>query len=408
MMETEHRQVARDRAQRAHLALIGLSHWIHDHPELGDQETLASGVVADWLEKAGFEVERGLGGLPTAVAGTFGGGPLHVALLAEYDALPDVGHACGHNVIAAAAIGAGVALAGVADKVGLKVSVIGTPAEEGGGGKIRLLDAGAFEGVHCALMVHPGPSDTLEPQVLAAERLDVSYHGRTSHAAAFPERGINAADALVVAQVSIGLLRQRLRVTDRIHGIVTRGGEAANVIPELTTASIMIRGASLADMDSLREEVMRCLEAGATATGATLEVKSQPAYREMRHDIQLADLYQLHAESLGRSFEPDGRIVFTNFSSDIGNLSQVIPSIHPIIGVDAGEAVNHQPEFAAAGVTESADKAILDGAIAMAWTAIDAATKPELRDRLMTTTAPTKPSPTRPAVTPSAAPVEAA
>jgi amidohydrolase len=388
MTDMDPKQVARDRVQRAHSALVGLSHWIHDHPEVGDQETLASGVVADWLEKAGFTVERGLGGLPTAVSGSFGTGPLHVALLAEYDALPDVGHACGHNVIAATAIGAGVALAGVADRVGLRVSVIGTPAEEGGGGKIRLLDAGAFEGVHLALMVHPGPSDLLEPHVLAAEQLEVMYHGRTSHAAAFPERGINAGDALVVAQVAIGLLRQRLRPSDRIHSMVTRGGEAPNVIPELASAAIMIRAATLDDMAVVRDEVMKCLEAGATATGATLEVKTKPAYREMRHDIQLADLYQLHAESLGRSFERQGRVVFTNFSSDIGNLSQVIPSIHPIIGIDSGDAVNHQPEFAEAAVGEAADQAILDGAVALAWTAIDAATKPELRDRLLAGTGP--------------------
>ena len=383
MRETELRHIARERAERAHSALIGLSHWIHDNPELGDQETLASGVVADWLEKAGFEVERAAGGLPTAVVGSFGPGPLRIALLAEYDALPDVGHACGHNVIAAAAIGAGVALAGIADQIGLRVSVVGTPAEEGGGGKIRLLDAGVFEGVHAALMVHPGPSDMLEPQVLAAEGMDVSYHGRTAHAAAFPELGINAADALTIAQVAIGLLRQRLRPTDRVHGIVTRGGEAPNVIPELVQANLMIRAASGKELDVLRDEVLACLRAGEVASGARLEVKSRPAYREMRHDIALADLYQLHAESLGRSFNPDGKVIFTNFSSDIGNLSQVIPSIHPIIGIDSGAAVNHQHEFAAATVTDSADKAILDGAIAMAWTAIDAATKPELRDRLL-------------------------
>jgi amidohydrolase len=378
--------IARERAQRAHSALVELSHWIHDHPELGDQETLASGVVADWLDKAGFEVERRVGGLPTAVRGSFGNGPLHVALLAEYDALPEVGHACGHNVIAATAMGAGVALAGVADQIGAKVSVFGTPAEEGGGGKIRLMDAGAFDGVHCALMIHPGPSDLLEPQVLAAEQLQVTYHGKNAHAAAFPERGVNAADALVVAQVAIGLLRQRLKPTDRVHGIVTRGGEAPNVIPERTEASLMFRAASPDEMDDLREQVLLCLQAGATASGARLEVHSQPAYREMRHDIALADLYQLHAESLGRSFGRDGKVVFTNFSSDIGNVSQVIPSIHPIIGIDSGQAVNHQPEFAAATVTAAADKAILDGSIALAWTAIDAATRPELRDRLLGST----------------------
>jgi len=306
-----------------------------------------------------------------------------VALLAEYDALPEVGHACGHNIISATAMGAGVALAGVADQVGLTVSVIGTPAEEGGGGKIRLLDAGAFDGIHCALMIHPGPSDLLEPAVLAAEQLQVIYHGKNAHAAAFPERGVNAGDALVIAQVAIGLLRQRLKPTDRVHGIVTRGGEAPNVIPERTEASLMFRGANQQDMDDLREQVLMCLQAGATATGARLEVHSQPAYREMRHDIQLADLYQLHAESLGRSFGRDGKLVFTNFSSDIGNVSLVIPSIHPILGIDSGDAVNHQPEFAAATVSAAADRAILDGSIALAWTAIDAATRPELRDRLL-------------------------
>jgi amidohydrolase len=383
MPPTDVKAIARERAQRAHSALVELSHWIHDHPEVGDQETLASGVVADWLDKAGFEVERQVGGLPTAVRGSFGSGPLHVALLAEYDALPEVGHACGHNVIAATAMGAGVALAGVADQIGVKVSVFGTPAEEGGGGKIRLMDAGAFAGVHCALMIHPGPSDLLEPQVLAAEQLQVIYHGKNAHAAAFPERGVNAADALVVAQVAIGLLRQRLKATDRVHGIVTRGGEAPNVIPERTEASLMFRAASPEEMDDLREQVLLCLQAGATASGARLEVHSQPAYREMRHDIALADLYQLHAESLGRSFSRDGKVVFTNFSSDIGNVSQVIPSIHPIIGIDSGQAVNHQPEFAAATVTAAADQAILDGSIALAWTAIDAATRPELRDRLI-------------------------
>jgi amidohydrolase len=383
MPPTDVKAIARERAQRAHSALVELSHWIHDHPEVGDQETLASGVVADWLDKAGFEVERQVGGLPTAVRGSFGSGPLHVALLAEYDALPEVGHACGHNVIAATAMGAGVALAGVADQIGVKVSVFGTPAEEGGGGKIRLMDAGAFAGVHCALMIHPGPSDLLEPQVLAAEQLQVIYHGKNAHAAAFPERGVNAADALVVAQVAIGLLRQRLKATDRVHGIVTRGGEAPNVIPERTEASLMFRAASPEEMDDLREQVLLCLQAGATASGARLEVHSQPAYREMRHDIALADLYQLHAESLGRSFGRDGKVVFTNFSSDIGNVSQVIPSIHPIIGIDSGQAVNHQPEFAAATVTAAADQAILDGSIALAWTAIDAATRPELRDRLI-------------------------
>src|SRR5688500_782337 len=222
------KDIVRQRAERAHEALVGLSHGIHANPELGFGETLASGWVAEWLEKNGFEVERGIGGMETALAGHFGPGPLHVALLAEYDALPELGHACGHNVIAATAVGAGVALAGVAEQLGLRVTVMGTPAEEGGAGKALLLEAGAFDGVHLALMNHPGPSDLLLPQVLTAQSLEITYTGRTAHAAAFPELGINAADAMVVAQVAIGLLRQSLRPTERVHGIVTLGGEAPN------------------------------------------------------------------------------------------------------------------------------------------------------------------------------------
>jgi amidohydrolase len=325
-----------------------------------------------------------VGGLDTAVAGHFGPGPLRVALLVEYDALPEVGHACGHNVIAATSIGAGVALAGVADKLGLRVTVLGTPAEEGGGGKVKLIDAGAFEGLHMALMTHPGPNDLLEPEVLAAQSLDISYHGRPAHAASFPERGINAADALVVAQVAIGLLRQALRPTERVHGIVTGGGEAPNIIPAETTARFMIRSATLDGLSELRERVLRCFEAGALASGARLEVEQRVAYAEMRHDAQLSALYQANAVALGRSFEsgPD-RLDLTRFSTDMGNVSLILPAIHPIVGIDSAPAVNHQPEFTAATVTAAADRAILDGAIALAWTVVDAALSDEVRQRLM-------------------------
>lgn len=302
-------------------------------------------------------------------------------MFAEYDALPGVGHACGHNVIAAASVGAGVALAGVAEQLGLRVSVFGTPAEEGGGGKIRMLEAGVFDGIHMALMVHPGQADLLEPQVLAAESLEVEYRGHSAHAAAAPQRGINAADALVVAQVAIGLLRQRLHSTDRVHGIVTSGGEAPNVIPEHTSARLMIRAASGDRLAELRDQVMRCLEAGALASGAQLNVQARPAYREMRHDADLADAYRRNAEALDRSFDA-GRPEFSHFSTDMGNVSLHIPSIHPVIGI-GGEAANHEPGFAEAAVSEAADQAILDGAVALAWTAIDAATGEGLRQRLM-------------------------
>jgi amidohydrolase len=390
MKTTQTKKLARERVERAHEALIGLSHWIHANPELGYEEFRACGWVADWLEKAGFEVEVGVGGLETAVMGVLGPGPLNVALLVEYDALPEVGHACGHNVIAASSVGAAVALAAVADKIGLRVTVLGTPAEEGGAGKQLLLDAGAFEGVHFSLMIHPGPNDQLLPEVLAAQSIDVTYTGVPSHAGAFPERGVNAADALVLAQVAIGLLRQSILPTDRVHGIVSVGGEAPNIIPARTEGRWMIRAASVARLDELREKVLRCFEAGALASGASLEVNAHTVYADMVHDQDLTRLYRANAEALGRTFidvdgqePPPGTLLMTRFSTDMGNVSYAVPGIHPIIGIDSAPAVNHQPEFTAAAATPAADQAILDGAIALAWTAIDAATDEEIRARLL-------------------------
>jgi amidohydrolase len=383
------KQAARERVERAHEALIGLSHWIHANPELGYEERMASDWVADWLEKAGFEVTRGAGGLETAVMGTFGPGPLNVALIVEYDALPEVGHACGHNVIAASSIGASVALAAVAEHVGLRVTVLGTPAEEGGAGKQQLLDAGAFHGVHFGLMVHPGPNDQLLPEVLAAQSFDISYTGVPSHAGAFPERGVNAADAMVVAQVALGLLRQSLLASDRVHGVVTLGGEAMNIIPGRTEAKWMIRAASVERLEQIRGRVLNCFEAGATASGAVLEVTPHTVYADMIHDQELAHLYRANAEALGRSFVDVGSLMdpetllMTRFSTDMGNVSYAMPSIHPIIGIDSSPAVNHQPDFAAAAASPAADQAIFDGAVALAWTAIDAAADVGVRNRLL-------------------------
>ena len=383
MNQADPKQVARQRAERSHESLVGLSHWVHANPELGFAEVQASGWLAQLLEQASFEVERGVGGLETAVAARFGEGPLHVALMAEYDALPGIGHACGHNIICAASAGAAIALAGVAGSLGLRVSVIGTPAEEGGAGKELLLRAGVFDGVHLTLMAHPGPSDLLEPNALAAQSLLVAYHGQTAHAAAFPERGINASDAMVVAQVAIGLLRQSVPASQRVHGIVTHGGEAPNIIPAETRGHFMIRASTLEELEALKARVVRCFEAGALASGARLEIDEQIAYAELHHDTELAALYRNNAEALGRSFETEGRLQMTNFSTDAGNVSRVIPSIHPIIGIDSAPAVNHQPEFTAATVSPAADRAILDGAVALAWTAIDAAQDESIRDRLL-------------------------
>jgi amidohydrolase len=376
---------ARERIDDARERLLDLSHRIHAHPELGFEEERAAGWLADSLDAAGFTVERGICELPTAFIARAGSGPLHVAICAEYDALPGIGHACGHNVIAASAVGAAIGAARVADDVGLTISVIGTPAEEGGAGKVLLLDRGAFAGVHMAMMVHPAPLDIVAAPFLAAQQFQVRYTGRAAHASAFPELGINAGDALTIAQTAIGCLRQHLRQTDRVHGIVTRGGDAANIVPADTRATYMVRARTLGDLDDVRTKVLHCFEAGALATGAVLSVRDDhPAYAEVHHDAELGAVYRRNAEALGRSFPDLGALAErSSGSTDMGNVSLAIPSIHPLIGIDSLPAVNHQPEFAAHCATPAADHALYDGAVAMAWTAVDLATDASLRRRLL-------------------------
>jgi amidohydrolase len=376
------KEAARERVEQARDELVALSHRIHANPELGFEEERACAWLCELLEGGGLEVERGVGDLPTAFAARAGSGPLHVVVCAEYDALPAVGHACGHNVIAAMAAGAGLALAGVADDAGLRVTVLGTPAEEGGGGKILLLERGAFEGAHAAMMVHPSPYEQAEMPIIAVDHLRIAYVGKDAHASAYPFLGVNAADALVVAQTAIGLLRQQLRPSARVHGIVTKGGDAANIIPARTEGRWMVRAETLDQLGEVRDKVVRCFEAGALATGSTLELaEDERPYSEMRHDHDLSALYQRNAEALGRGFAD--RSDRGAGSTDMGNISLALPSIHPTIGIDALPAVNHQPEFTAKCATPAADQAVFDGAVAMAWTAIDAAGDETLRERLL-------------------------
>ena len=364
-------------------SLIDLSHRIHAKPELGFEEKESSEWVADALAGAGFQVTKPAFDLETAFVARAGNGPLRIAICAEYDALPGIGHACGHNVIASAAVGAGVALAKLVDEVGITLLVIGTPAEERGdaSGKILLLERGAFEGVHAAMMVHPAWVDAVMPPMSAASLFDVHYTGKEAHAAAWPQLGINAADALVLAQTAIGLLRQHIEPTDRVHGIVTKGGDAPNVVPAHTSARYMVRSNKIEQLQSLRDRVMRCFEAGALATGATLTTDGgYSPYAQVEHDSALAAIYKANAVNLGRSFTELDR---PSGSTDMGNVSLVMPSIHPFIGIDSLPAVNHQPEFAACCVRPAADQAVFDGAVAMAWTALDIATDAAQRDRLL-------------------------
>ncbi|HZD69020.1 MAG TPA: M20 family metallopeptidase [Actinomycetes bacterium] len=375
---------ARERIERSRQHLLDLSHRIHAHPELAMQEERACTWLCEYLAEAGLTVQQDVGGLPTAFAARGGPGPLRVVVCAEYDALPAIGHACGHNIIAAMAAGAGLGLAAVAAEVGLEVTVLGTPAEESVGGKITLLEKGAFAGAHAAMMVHPHPLDVVELPIIAVNQLNVRYLGREAHAAGFPELGVNAADAMVVAQTAIGLLRQHLRPTDRVHGIVIKGGDAPNVVPALAEGVWLVRATDLAGLEEVEAKVRRCFEAGALATGAQLEVSpDHPPYAEMHHDPGLAAAYRRNAEALGRSFIDASAVQRAAGSTDMGNVSLALPSIHPSIGIDSLPATNHQPAFTAHCVSPAADKAVVDGAVAMAWTAIDAATDQRLRDRLM-------------------------
>lgn len=352
--------------------LIALSNDLHDNPELGWQEHRSSAVVAGVLAKHGFAVEQPYCGLETAFRARFGSGSFTVGLLAEYDALPGLGHACGHNLISAMSVGAGIGLAAIADQLDLTVEVIGTPAEEGGGGKIELLERGALSELDFALMAHPAPVDVAEARPFAVTHWHVEYTGRAAHAAAYPQRGINANDAFVVAQVALGLLRQQLPSTVRVHGVMTNGGEAPNAIPERTEGRWYVRAETTEELLDLEEKVTRCFEAGALATGATLSITPESRrYSEMRTDEEALSLYRANAIALGRTFDSDPEASTMNrASTDMGNVSQVVNAIHPYIGV-GGEASNHQPAFAESCVGPQAEHTLLDGAIALAWTAAD-------------------------------------
>lgn len=357
--------------------LIGLSNRLHADPEIGWQEHRSSAAVAAALAAHGFEIEQPYLEVETAfraVREPSDPARFTVGFLAEYDALPGLGHACGHNLISAMSVGAALALAAVADELGITVEVIGTPAEEGGGGKIVLLDRGAFQNLDLALMAHPAPVDVAEAEPFAVTHWHVQYDGHAAHAAAYPERGINANDAFLVAQLAIALLRQQLPAGVRVHGVQTRGGEAPNAIPEQTSGRWYVRAETTSQLLELEQRVLKCFEAGALATGATLTVTPESErYAEMRTDEAALDHYRRNALALGRNFDVDPVAATMNrASTDMGNVSQIVNAIHPYIGV-GGEASNHQPAFAAACVGDTAERTLLDGATALAWTAIDVA-----------------------------------
>jgi amidohydrolase len=375
-----------DAAIRAAAAeLIGLSHSIHDEPELAFEETRSVAKTMAPLAARGFEIESGVADLPTAFRARYGSGSLTVGLCAEYDALPEIGHACGHNIIAAAAVGAALGLAEVADALDLTVLVFGTPAEESGGGKVLMLERGVFDDVAMAMMVHPGPLDIVGARSLALADVSVVFHGREAHASAAPEQGRNAGDAVTVAQVALGLLRQHLLPGQQLHGIVGDGGVAPNIVPGRAELLYYLRAVDSASLDDLTRRASACFEAGALATGCTHEIRTlAPTYTELTPDPELLLAYREQLTGLGRvPLAPEFEAQRPLGSTDMGNVTNVIPGIHPVIGIDAGGAVTHQPGFAAASVNASADRAVLDGALALARTAIAVARDDIHRDRLL-------------------------
>ncbi|OGK84912.1 MAG: hypothetical protein A2X52_03515 [Candidatus Rokubacteria bacterium GWC2_70_16] len=353
--------------------LEALSHRIHDTPELGYQETQACAWLSEFLAAKGFGVETGVGGVATAFRATIetGGGPT-IAILCEYDALPGIGHACGHNVIATSGAGAGAALAAVKGKLpGGRIQVIGTPAEEGGAGKVRLIEAGVFKDVDCAMMIHGFDRTLLHSDLLGIVRGTFEYTGRASHASADPWAGINALDACIQTFNAVSMLRQQMRPDCRIHGIITHGGAAANIIPEYAAATFYVRAPRIDGMWDLYRRVVACAEGAAKAAGAGLKVTehTDTIYEPMKRNQTLLDLFAANMATVGLA---EGEPIPDRLgSSDVGNVSQVIPAIQPMIGIAPTGTAIHTRDFAAAAVTPLARAGMLAAAKTMAMTTLD-------------------------------------
>ena len=351
--------------------LIQLSLNIHDNPELGFEEKKASTWLASYLENSGFHVERGIAGLATAFRATYGHGSPRIALLAEYDALPKIGHGCGHNIIGVSAVGAAVASKSIIDQLGGSIVVMGTPGEEGLGGKIDMVKAEAFKEIDVAMIVHPNTRNMPTEEALACSTLEVEFFGRPAHAAGQPHRGINALDAMILAFTSINSLRQHIRGDARIHGIITDGGEAPNIVPAHSAAVFLVRALDYDYLAELKDKVLNCFTGASIASGARLEYRWRDrTYAPMKNNMTLAGLFRQNLESLGRqveAFDPH----FGLGSTDMGNVSQVVPSIHATIAIAPPEVLIHTPEFAAAAASQAGHKGLLDAARAMAMTVAD-------------------------------------
>jgi len=395
-LDATKQRMAEEIERRADL-LLDVSHRIHAHPELNFEEKYAHDLLCDVLDAEGIPTERHAHGLDTAFIGRAGTVGPDIAICLEYDALPGIGHACGHNIIAAAGLGAGLAAAAVADACGGRVSIIGTPAEEGGGGKVFQIRAGAFADVDAAMMVHPAGADLRSMDAIAIQQCQVTYTGESAHAAAAPEQGRNALDAAVLGYTNVAALRQHIGPAERIHGIITDGGQKPNIVPARAEAVWYVRSPSVAGLEALKARFATCIEAGAAAAGCEVTIGwIDPAYSDMVTIDSMVDLYAANAAELGRDVRDPATVGGVVGSTDMGNVSYEVPSIHPMIqAADAGVPI-HTEAFEGFAAGALGDRAVLDGAKALAWTVADLWLRPgalvevtdEHRRRMAGTTSP--------------------
>ncbi len=377
-MPVDHKKQIVEAIDKQAEKLWNLSLDIFNNPETAFNEVQASKLLSEALVSYGYEVEMSVGGLKTAFRARHGKTPQpRIAILAEYDALVGLGHACGHNLIAVAAIGAGMALAGLQPGLNGQIEVIGTPAEEGGGGKILLARAGIFDGIDAAMMFHPASKNMVLRPSLASTRLKLEFLGKASHAAAAPEEGINALDALILAFNNINAIRPTLGPKDRIAGVISKGGEAANIVPAYTSAEFSIRSLTSKRRDDLVERVIACAQAGAQVIGCQLMHQINPGYKEIIPNHVMAKLFTRNLETLGRTIaplDPNERMG----STDMGDVSHLVPSIHPYLAIAPENVAGHTEEFKRYCNTEPGRLAMLDAAKAMAMTVVDMLTEPNL------------------------------
>lgn len=377
----EIKEIIATEVRRMHPRLIEMSQTMHANPEICFQEHKAAELLTGELEEHGFEVERGVAGMDTAFVATYGEGEPVIGIIAEYDALPKIGHACGHNLIGTWAIGAGIALRRAIPDLKGTIKVIGSPAEEGGGGKVIQADAGIFDGLDAAMMMHPRDRTYLDRGSLAVTPFEVEFFGKPAHASSSPETGVNALDAVIQVFNSINALRQALKPNTRMHGVITHGGDAANVIPEYTSASILVRADDQDYLNELNEKFRNIVNAAALATGCEVKITEGLTYQQRVSNTKLVETFGENLTALGFDYEipPEGAGVG---SSDIGNVSQLVPTIHPYLQICENGVGGHTQGFAEASRSQRADQLTADGSIMLAWTAADVLLRPQLREEL--------------------------